>query len=159
MALMPHSAEEIRRIVAGHRAARRRIVFTNGCFDILHRGHVEYLKQAKRLGDVLIVAVNDDASVSRLKGPARPVNTVSDRSAVLDGLSSVDHVVEFGEDTPIRLIELVRPDVYVKGGDYTPDRLPEAAVVRSWGGEVVVVGHVADRSTTAVIDRIRAPSG
>ncbi|ALG10494.1 D-glycero-beta-D-manno-heptose 1-phosphate adenylyltransferase [Kibdelosporangium phytohabitans] len=151
------SSGDITRIVAGHRAARRRIVFTNGCFDVLHRGHVEYLEQAKSLGDVLIVAVNDDAGVGRLKGPGRPVNTTADRVFVLSGLSSVDHVVAFGEDTPVRLIELLRPDVYVKGGDYTLDSLPETEIVRSLGGEVVIVGYVADRSTTALIDRIRTP--
>jgi rfaE bifunctional protein nucleotidyltransferase chain/domain len=148
-------SEDLKRIVATHRAAGRRIVFTNGCFDVLHRGHVTYLEQAKALGDVLIVGLNDDAGVSRLKGPGRPVNMVADRAAVLAGLSCVDHVVPFAEDTPANLIELVRPDVYAKGGDYTAETLPEGPVVRSFGGEVAILDHVADQSTTATISRIR----
>lgn len=148
--------ERIAGIVAGHRAARRRIVFTNGCFDVLHRGHVTYLKQAKRLGDVLIVALNDDASVARLKGDDRPVNTMADRAAVLTELSSVDHVVPFDEDTPAALVRLLRPDVYVKGGDYAREALPEGDIVRAYGGEVVIVDEVAGQSTTAVIARMRS---
>ncbi|MET0133382.1 MAG: D-glycero-beta-D-manno-heptose 1-phosphate adenylyltransferase [Kibdelosporangium sp.] len=150
---------QLARIVAEHRAAGRRIVFTNGCFDVLHRGHVSYLNQAKRLGDVLIVAVNDDASVRRLKGLDRPVNTAADRAAVLAGLSCVDHVTQFSEDTPASLILLLEPDVYAKGGDYTPEMLPETPVVRSFGGQVHVLGYVSDHSTTAMIDRIRSVQG
>ncbi|MET0235657.1 MAG: D-glycero-beta-D-manno-heptose 1-phosphate adenylyltransferase [Kibdelosporangium sp.] len=142
--------------VAGHRVEGRRIVFTNGCFDVLHRGHVAYLNQAKQLGDVLIVAVNDDASVRRLKGPGRPVNTAADRAAVLAGLSCVDHVTQFSEDTPASLILLLKPDVYAKGGDYTPGMLPETPVVESLGGQVHILDYVSDHSTTAVIDRIRS---
>lgn len=134
--------------------AGRRIVFTNGCFDLLHRGHVTYLNQAKRLGDVLIVAVNSDASVRRLKGDRRPVNTVEDRVAVLEALSCVDHVVVFDELSPAALIERIRPDVYVKGGDYTLDLIVERDVVARVGGGVVIVDHVAGRSTTAIIGRM-----
>jgi D-beta-D-heptose 7-phosphate kinase / D-beta-D-heptose 1-phosphate adenosyltransferase len=147
---------QLARIVNEHRAAGRRIVFTNGCFDVLHRGHVSYLNQAKQLGDVLIVAVNDDASVRRLKGPDRPVNTTADRAAVLAGLSCVDHVIQFSEDTPASLILSLKPDVYAKGGDYTPEMLPETSVVQSFGGEVHILDYVPDHSTTAVIDRIRS---
>jgi rfaE bifunctional protein nucleotidyltransferase chain/domain len=147
---------QLARIVAEHRTAGRRIVFTNGCFDVLHRGHVSYLDQAKQLGDVLIVAVNDDASVRRLKGPQRPVNTVADRAAVLAGLSCVDHVTQFSEDTPAALITLLKPDVYAKGGDYTPEMLPETPVVQSFGGEVHILGYVADHSTSAMIEKIRS---
>jgi rfaE bifunctional protein nucleotidyltransferase chain/domain len=143
-------------LVAGHRAQGRRIVFTNGCFDVLHRGHVGYLEEASRLGDVLIVAVNSDASVRRLKGPDRPVNPVADRSAVLAGLASVDHVVVFDEDSPRELIALVRPDVYVKGGDYPPELIPEAPLVRRLGGEVRTMEYLPDFSTSQIIDRIRA---
>jgi D-beta-D-heptose 7-phosphate kinase / D-beta-D-heptose 1-phosphate adenosyltransferase len=132
------------------------IVFTNGCFDVLHRGHVEYLEQARRLGDVLIVAMNSDASVRRLKGPERPINEAADRAAVLAALSCVDHVVVFEEDSPTALIELVRPDIYVKGGDYRPDLMPEAPLVRRLGGEVRSMTYVPDRSTATVIERIRA---
>jgi D-beta-D-heptose 7-phosphate kinase/D-beta-D-heptose 1-phosphate adenosyltransferase len=147
---------QLARIVAEHRTAGRRIVFTNGCFDVLHRGHVSYLNQAKRLGDVLIVAVNDDASVRRLKGPDRPVNTTADRAAVLAGLSCVDHVTQFSEDTPASLILLLKPDVYAKGGDYTPEMLPETPVVHSFGGTVHILDYVSDHSTSAVIERIRS---
>ena len=144
-------------VVATHRLAGRRIVFTNGCFDIIHRGHVEYLRQARALGDVLVVGLNSDESVRRLKGPDRPVNPAEDRAAVLSALRSVDHVVVFEEDTPVRLVDLIRPDVYVKGGDYTIDRLPEAPVVHAYGGEVRILPYVPGRSTTQTLDRMRAP--
>ncbi|HEX7746393.1 MAG TPA: D-glycero-beta-D-manno-heptose 1-phosphate adenylyltransferase, partial [Micromonosporaceae bacterium] len=143
-------------LVRRHRADGRRIVFTNGCFDVLHRGHVRYLEQARELGDLLIVAVNSDESVRRLKGPDRPVNPVEDRVAVLAALSCVDHVVVFEEDSPAHLIQGVRPDTYVKGGDYPPEMVPEAPLVRRLGGEVRTLGYVPDRSTSAIIDRIRA---
>ncbi|HYZ46867.1 MAG TPA: D-glycero-beta-D-manno-heptose 1-phosphate adenylyltransferase [Actinomycetota bacterium] len=134
----------------------RRIVFTNGCFDILHRGHITYLSRAKMLGDVLIVGVNSDEGVARLKGPSRPVNPLEDRVEVLAALSSVDHVVSFDEDTPERLIELIKPQVFVKGGDYTVAMLPEAGAVEANGGAVHILPYVEDRSTTGIIDRIRA---
>ncbi|SCL24778.1 rfaE bifunctional protein, domain II [Micromonospora nigra] len=143
-------------IAAEHRAAGRSVVFTNGCFDVLHRGHVRYLEQARALGDVLVVAVNSDGSVRRLKGPDRPVNPVEDRVALLAALSCVDHVVVFEEDSPAALIEAVRPHVYVKGGDYPPELVPEAPLVRRLGGQVRTLGYVPDRSTSAIIDRIRA---
>ncbi|MET7968564.1 D-glycero-beta-D-manno-heptose 1-phosphate adenylyltransferase [Micromonospora sp. NPDC005305] len=149
-------AEELTAIVAEHRRAGRSIVFTNGCFDVLHPGHVRYLTQARALGDLLIVAVNSDGSVRRLKGPDRPVNPVEDRTALLAALECVDHVVVFEEDSPAKLIEAVRPDVYVKGGDYPPEMVPEAPLVRRLGGQVRTLGYVPDRSTSAIIDRIRA---
>lgn len=139
-------------------AARRdgkRIVFTNGCFDVVHHGHVSYLVQAKTLGDLLIVAVNSDDSVRRLKGPQRPVNPQEDRAAVLAALSSVDCVVVFDEDSPADLIEQIRPDVYVKGGDYPLEMIPEADLVHRLGGEVRVMPYLPDRSTSAIIERIR----
>ncbi|SDZ38907.1 rfaE bifunctional protein, domain I/rfaE bifunctional protein, domain II [Micromonospora pattaloongensis] len=142
--------------VRRRRAQGDRVVFTNGCFDVLHRGHVRYLEQAAALGDVLVVAVNSDESVRRLKGPDRPVNPVEDRVAVLAALSCVDHVVVFEEDSPADLIATVRPEVYVKGGDYPPELVPEAPLVRRLGGQVHCVGYVPDRSTSAIIDRIRA---
>jgi rfaE bifunctional protein nucleotidyltransferase chain/domain len=146
-------------LVARRRAEGRRIVFTNGCFDVLHRGHVRYLDQARGLGDLLVVAVNSDDSVRRIKGTDRPVNPVEDRVAVLAALSCVDHVVIFEEDSPSALIEAVRPDLYVKGGDYPPEMVPEAPLVRRLGGEVRTLGYVPDRSTSAVIDRIRSHTG
>jgi D-beta-D-heptose 7-phosphate kinase/D-beta-D-heptose 1-phosphate adenosyltransferase len=138
-----------------YRQQGRRIVFTNGCFDILHRGHVTFLNQAKALGDVLIVGVNTDASIQRLKGPGRPINALDDRLHVLAALSSVDHLIPFDEDSPDNLIRAVRPDVFVKGGDYTLEQLPEASLVEALGGMVEVLPYVADRSTTRVVERIR----
>lgn len=149
-------ADGLARAVAEHRRQGRRIVFTNGCFDVLHRGHVGYLNQAKRLGDVLVVAVNSDRSVRRLKGADRPVNPEADRVAVLAALSCVDHVVLFDADSPVALLEAVRPDVYVKGGDYRPELIPEASLVRRLGGEVRVLDYLYDRSTSKIIERIRA---
>ncbi|MFI6232532.1 D-glycero-beta-D-manno-heptose 1-phosphate adenylyltransferase [Micromonospora sp. NPDC050784] len=150
--------DELDAIVAEYREAGRSVVFTNGCFDVLHRGHVRYLEQARELGDLLIVAVNSDGSVRRLKGPDRPVNPVEDRGALLAALACVDHVVVFEEDSPAALIEAVRPDVYVKGGDYPPELVPEAPLVRRLGGQVRTLGYVPDRSTSAIIERIRSHS-
>jgi len=147
--------ESLLRVVAQERRAGRRVVLTNGCFDVLHSGHISSLRQAKGLGDVLVVAVNSDASVRRLKGPDRPINDQTERVSVLGALSYVDHVVVFDEDTPVRLIERLRPDVYAKGGDYVPELLDEAAAVRAYGGRVSVLDYVADRSTTDVVHRIR----
>ncbi len=142
-----------------HRRQGRRIVFTNGCFDILHRGHISYLSLAKSLGDVLVVGVNSDDGIRRLKGPSRPINALEDRMGVLAALSCVDLIVPFDEDTPCELIRVVRPDVFVKGGDYTRDRLPEAAIVEELGGAVQILPYLADRSTTDMIERIRRAYG
>lgn len=131
-----------------------RVVFTNGCFDILHRGHVTYLSAAKALGDILVVGVNSDAGIRRLKGPDRPINSLDDRVEVLAALSCVDYLIPFDDDTPERLIAALAPDVFVKGGDYTRDRLPEAATVERLGGVVRILPFVADRSTTRIIERI-----
>ncbi len=133
----------------------RRIVFTNGVFDILHVGHVRYLEAARALGDTLLVGVNSDASVRRLKGPERPLNPQDERAEVLAALRCVDGVCVFEEDTPHALIEAVRPAIHAKGGDYqTPDALPETPLVRSLGGEVVILSLVPGRSTTRLIERI-----
>ena len=137
------------------RAEGKRVVFTNGVFDILHVGHVRYLQEARALGDALLVGINSDASVRRLKGPTRPVNPEDERAEVIAALACVDGVCIFGEDTPHALIEVVRPSVHAKGGDYkTPDALPEATLVRSLGGEVVILPLVPDRSTTRLVHRI-----
>lgn len=132
-----------------------RIVMTGGCFDILHAGHVAYLEQAKQFGDRLIVAVNDDASVAKLKGSSRPINTLARRMAVLSGLSAVDWVVPFSEDTPERLVKTVLPDVWVKGGDYQVKDLPEATSVLANGGEVKILQFVEGVSTTKIIEKIQ----
>ncbi len=143
-------------LVAGHRSRGRRVAFTNGCFDVLHAAHVAHLREARALADVLVVGLNGDASVRRLKGADRPVNGVEDRAAVLSGIAGVDHLVVFDADTPAELLEVVRPDVYVKGGDYTPEMLPETALVERLGGEVVTLGWVDETSTDELLDRIRA---
>jgi D-beta-D-heptose 7-phosphate kinase/D-beta-D-heptose 1-phosphate adenosyltransferase len=149
------SRERLASRVAYYRRAGRRIVFTNGCFDILHRGHIAYLNRAKALGDVLIVGVNSDDSVRRLKGAARPVNGLDDRLHVLEALSCIDHVVPFAEDTPAELLRIVRPHVFAKGGDYTLGSLPEAPLVAELGGNVQILPYVEDRSTTGIIERVR----
>jgi D-glycero-beta-D-manno-heptose 1-phosphate adenylyltransferase len=132
------------------------VIFTNGVFDLLHRGHVTYLDQAAQLGGALIVAVNTDASAKRLgKGPDRPLNRVADRMAVLAALASVAAVTYFDEDTPYDLIGLLKPDVIVKGGDYEMNALPETALVKSWGGRAVAIDFEHDRSTTALVKKIR----
>lgn len=134
----------------------RKLVFTNGVFDILHAGHVTYLTAARSLGDLLIVGLNSDASVRRLgKGDDRPINGQEDRSIVLEALRAVDGVVVFEEDTPNRLIERLKPDVHVKGGDYDPEKMPETPLVRSYGGEVVILPFLPGRSTTAMLAAIR----
>lgn len=143
-------------LVAAHRARGRRIAFTNGCFDVLNAGHVAHLREARALADVLIVGLNSDDSTRRLKGPERPVNSVEDRAAVLSGIAGVDHLVVFDADTPAELLELVRPDIYVKGGDYTPEMLPETALVERLGGQVVTLGWMDAHSTAGLLDRIRA---
>ena len=135
--------------VAAHRAAGRTIAFTNGCFDVLHAGHVAHLREARSLADVLVVGLNSDASVARLLGPGRPQNPVADRSAVLAAVADVDHLVVFEGDTPADLLEVVRPDVYVKGGDYTPGMLPETPLVERLGGRVHILSYVDERSGLA----------
>jgi rfaE bifunctional protein nucleotidyltransferase chain/domain len=132
---------------------RERIVFTNGCFDILHRGHVEYLAAARMLGDALVVGLNTDESVRRLKGAGRPVNEGDDRAVVLAALESVDHVVFFGEDTPLELISSLLPNVLVKGGDYSIETIVGAREVIAAGGEVVIAPLLPGRSTTAILSR------
>jgi rfaE bifunctional protein nucleotidyltransferase chain/domain len=140
------------------REAGKTLVFTNGCFDILHLGHTTYLEAAKKLGDVLIVGVNSDNSVRRLKGKIggveRPVNSESDRAAVLSALRAVDYTCIFDEDTPFELISALLPDVLVKGGDYTPETIVGADIVGSRGGRVVVIPFVEGKSTTRIIERI-----
>jgi len=130
------------------------LVATGGCFDLLHPGHVSTLERARRLGDRLVVLLNSDASVQRLKGPGRPVQDEHDRAAVLRSLSCVDEVVVFDEDTPVEALRRLRPEVFVKGGDYSAATLPEAQVLAEWGGEVVTVPFVAGRSTTGLLQRI-----
>jgi rfaE bifunctional protein nucleotidyltransferase chain/domain len=135
----------------------RPIVFSNGVFDILHRGHATYLAQARAIGASLVVAVNSDASVRQLgKGTDRPINREGDRAALVAALQSVDLVTIFAERVPLATLERVRPNIYVKGGDYDVDTLPEAALVRTWGGRAVAIPFVHDRSTTDLLARVRS---
>jgi D-beta-D-heptose 7-phosphate kinase/D-beta-D-heptose 1-phosphate adenosyltransferase len=151
-------ADECQRL----RADGRRIVFTNGCFDVLHLGHVTYLEAARALGDILVVGVNTDTSVARLKGPSRPVVPEDERAQVVAALRAVDRVSLFDEDTPLELIRAIRPDVLVKGGDYDaeatngPRYIVGSDVVRAAGGEVRVIPLVTGQSTTGTIERIRS---
>lgn len=134
---------------------RGRVVFTNGVFDLLHPGHVDVLVGARRQGDALVVGVNSDASVRRLKGPERPVRSEAERAYVLAAIAAVDAVVVFGEDTPLELVRTLRPDVIVKGGDYTPETIVGAREVREWGGRVVVIPLTPGQSTTSIIEKLR----
>ncbi|WP_303839219.1 D-glycero-beta-D-manno-heptose 1-phosphate adenylyltransferase [Selenomonas ruminantium] len=138
------------------RQGGQKVVFTNGCFDILHAGHVTYLEAAKAQGDVLVLGLNTDESVRRLKGPERPINSELDRAKVVGALRAVDYVVLFGEQTAEAVIAEVKPDVYVKGGDYTLDTLPEAKIVQSYGGRVAFIDMVEGRSTTNIIKKIKS---
>ena len=136
----------------------KKVVFTNGCFDIIHAGHVRYLTAAKNFGDILIVGLNSDNSVRQLKGASRPVNNQADRAEVLLALKPVDYVIIFDELTAENLIAQVKPDIYVKGGDYTLETLPEAKIVQSYGGRVEFVNLVAGKSTSNIIKKIEATS-
>ncbi len=148
--------QELASIVAAARSRGERIVMTNGCFDIVHAGHVDYLQQARALGDRLLVAVNDDDSVLRLKGSGRPVNTLEDRMAVLAALAATDWISPFSEDTPEQLIRLVKPDVLVKGGDYSPENIVGADFVKSYGGEVLSIAFRTQCSTSDIIRKVQA---
>jgi len=144
----------LEKVLAELRQKRNKIVFTNGCFDLLHVGHVKYLAKAKRMGDILVVGLNSDSSVKRLKGKGRPILTQRDRGEILAALGSVDFVTIFKEDTPNKLIRLVRPDILVKGADYKADNIVGAEFVRSYGGEVKTIPLVKNKSTNLLIASI-----
>ncbi|MCX8073044.1 MAG: D-glycero-beta-D-manno-heptose 1-phosphate adenylyltransferase [Candidatus Binatia bacterium] len=148
------SRARLREVVPELKRSGKRVVFTNGCFDLLHPGHVRYLQAARALGDVLIVALNSDDSVRRLKGPSRPVVPAADRAEVLAALEMVDYVTVFEEDTPLELIQEFVPDVLVKGGDWPLERIVGADVVRAHGGEVHALAYAPGYSTSALIQRI-----
>ncbi|MGB9771854.1 MAG: D-glycero-beta-D-manno-heptose 1-phosphate adenylyltransferase [Candidatus Kapaibacteriota bacterium] len=133
----------------------KKIVFTNGCFDLLHIGHVKYLAEAKNLGDVLVVGLNSDDSVRRLKGDNRPLTPQKERAEILDALKPIDFVVIFDDDTPLELIKIVKPDVLAKGGDYKPEDIVGADFVKNCGGNVVVIPFVEGKSTTSIIEKIK----
>lgn len=152
------SSLELLKLYCGvYRSQGKRIVFTNGCFDILHSGHVSYLSRAKKLGDILIVGLNNDESIRRLKGKNRPVNQLCDRKEVLSALSCIDHIISFGEpgdDTPVPLIRNIQPSVFVKGGDYQNKILPEGPILKAMGCEVVFLPYIPNQSTTQIINKI-----
>jgi len=144
-------------LLAKKKQAGKRIVFTNGCFDILHAGHVMYLQKAKRLGDLLVVAVNSDASVRKIKGCRRPINTQKDRTAVLSALKCVDYIAIFGEKTPEKIIKALKPNIIVKGADWKKSAIVGKKIVESYGGKVVTIPLLKGRSTSGVIKRMRKP--
>jgi D-beta-D-heptose 7-phosphate kinase / D-beta-D-heptose 1-phosphate adenosyltransferase len=140
------------------RAADGTVVVAGGCFDLMHAGHVSFLANARKLGDCLVVCLNSDASVTKLKGPDRPVVSARDRAEVLAALGCVDGVVVFSEDTPAEALRRIRPDVYVKGGDYRVEDVPEAAVVEEWGGRTVILPYMEGHSTSHIIEKISRSS-
>ena len=151
---MIYSFDELSEIIKVSKLNSEKIVMTNGCFDILHAGHITYLEEAKLLGDRLLVAVNDDVSVSRLKGPKRPINSLDDRLKVLNGLVSVDWVISFSEDTPVRLIKDLKPDVLVKGGDYQLSEIIGGQEVLANGGKIKALSYKEGFSTSAIIEKL-----
>lgn len=146
--------EELKRIVLRLKKQGKKIVFTNGCFDILHYGHIKYLQDAKGLADVLVLGLNSDSSVKKIKGSARPINKQLDRARVLSALSCVDYLTIFSEDTPLRLIRLIQPDVLVKGGDWQTEKIVGAPFVKARGGKVLAIPYIKGYSTTQQIKKI-----
>lgn len=147
------SESDLLKQIAAKKAAGRKIVFTNGCFDLLHVGHVRYLQAARELGDELVVALNSDASVKRLKGPERPIQTENDRAEIMAALGCVSFSVLFVEDTPARIIEAIKPDILVKGGDWKIDQIVGGTFVQSYGGEVRSLQFIDGKSTTKLIEK------
>jgi D-glycero-beta-D-manno-heptose 1-phosphate adenylyltransferase len=148
--------EELSRIVRQARSEGLRIVLSNGCFDLLHVGHVRYLEGAQREGDLLITAVNDDSSVRRLKGPGRPLMPASERAEILAALECTDYIVVFKDETVDGLLKALRPDVHAKGTDYTPESVPERDTVLSYGGRIAIVGDPKERSTRSYLEKLRS---
>ncbi|MFA5118225.1 MAG: D-glycero-beta-D-manno-heptose 1-phosphate adenylyltransferase [Candidatus Omnitrophota bacterium] len=148
------SLRQLQKVIRSLKSQRKRIVFTNGCFDLLHYGHVKYLQDARNKGDALIVAVNSDASVRKLKGKSRPIVPEKDRARVIAGLSSVDFVVIFNQDTPLTVIQALKPDILVKGADWNPDAIVGKDFVESYAGKVTTIQFVKGLSTTNLIKKI-----
>lgn len=147
--------ENLNNIIKKLKSENKKIVFTNGCFDILHAGHVRYLKESKKFGDILIVGLNSDVSVKKIKGESRPINPEMDRAEVLAGLEAVSYIVLFDETSPVKLLEEIKPDIYTKGADYTVETLPEAKTVLSYGCKIEFIKFLEGRSTTKIIDKIK----
>lgn len=153
------SKETAAKLIEELKLQGKRVVFTNGCFDILHVGHLRYLNEAKKQGDILIVGVNSDSSVRQLKGAGRPINNEIDRAEMLSGLKAVDFTVIFEELTPIETLEKLKPSIHVKGGDYDKNKLPETATVEKNGGEVRILSFVEGKSTTNIVNKIQFKDG
>ncbi len=147
--------EELQDLLDNLKSQNKTIVTTNGCFDILHVGHVRYLKKAKSFGDVLIIALNSDKSIKSIKGPDRPINNENDRAEILNSLYFVDYVVLFDEDSPMDLLAKIKPDVHTKGADYTVETLPESKVIMDNGGRIEFITFVEGKSTTSIIEKIK----
>lgn len=145
---------ELKQIVSTLKERGKKVVFTNGCFGVIHPGHVDLLEKAKSFGDILIVAVNTDGSVKKLKGPRRPIYKLSGRMKVLSALEAVDYVTSFPEDTPIDILKELRPDILVKGGDWKPDEVVGKNFIESYGGKVKIVPHLKNYSTTSLIEKL-----
>ena len=150
------SRDDLASELGDYGSRNKKVVFTNGCFDLLHQGHLQVLSQARALGDVLVVAINSDASVVRLKGAGRPIINESERAELLAGIRSVDYVTLFDEDTPLEIITMFRPDVLVKGGDWGANEIVGSDVVEGYGGKVIRVSIVEGRSSTDIIERMKA---
>ncbi|MCF7919491.1 MAG: D-glycero-beta-D-manno-heptose 1-phosphate adenylyltransferase [Candidatus Cloacimonetes bacterium] len=151
-----HNREELQLICRKQQKEGKKVVFTNGCFDILHKGHVLYLQEARELGDVLVIGLNSDASVKRIKGNSRPVNSENDRAVVLSALQMVDFVTIFEEDTPYELIKALQPDILVKGGDWQPEEIVGSDIVLARKGKVISLNYYAGYSTTEIIKKTKA---
>lgn len=147
------NSDNLKKVIENYRSENKKIVFTNGCFDLLHIGHVTYLEEAKKLADILIVGVNSDSSVKVLKGPTRPIQNEHDRSEILAALKAVNHTVIFSEDTPLNLIKQIKPDVLVKGGDWKIEQIVGSDFVMSYGGQVKSLNFVDGKSTTSIIEK------
>ncbi|MGL4567171.1 MAG: D-glycero-beta-D-manno-heptose 1-phosphate adenylyltransferase [Fusobacteriaceae bacterium] len=152
---MTLSREVAKKIIEELKNSGKKVVFTNGCFDILHVGHLRYMNEAKKQGDFLVVGVNSDASVKRLKGETRPINGEMDRAEMLSGLKAVDMTVIFEEDTPVELLDDLKPSIHVKGGDYRKEDLPETVIVEKNGGEVRILNFIEGKSTTNIVKKIQ----
>lgn len=151
--------DELSDVAEREHEAGRKIAFANGCFDLIHVGHVRYLRAAARVADILVVGVNGDESVRALKGAGRPFAPSNERAEIIAAFEGIDYVVVFADRTPHRLLERIRPDFQCKGTDYTPDSVPEAELMRSWGGQVVIVGDPKDHSSTSMMSKLRKAAG
>lgn len=154
-----HNSEQLEYLIETIRKGIQSIVFTNGCFDVIHFGHIHYLKKSKDLGDILIVGVNSDESIKRLKGEDRPVNCQSDRINVIAALQMIDYVYCFDDDTPIKVIDIIKPDIYTKGGDYPPDNMIGNGFgenyIKSYGGKAVIIKRIEGKSTSDIIKKVK----